>query len=86
MPAPKRHTTPYDNVLDTIGWTPLIRLNRVTAGMRTPVTLIGAAYALKRAQSVCWRTKQELRKPFLKFALSGAIWNTVVILRHWLNR
>ena len=37
MPAPKRHTTPYDNVLDTIGWTPLIRLNRVTAGMRTPV-------------------------------------------------
>ena len=37
MPAPKRHTQPYDNVLETIGWTPLIRLNRVTAGVRTPV-------------------------------------------------
>jgi cystathionine beta-synthase len=31
------HERPYDNVLDTIGWTPLIRLNRVTAGIRTPV-------------------------------------------------
>ena len=30
-------TPPYDNVLDTIGWTPLIRLNRVTRGIRTPV-------------------------------------------------
>src|ERR1700712_371133 len=27
----------YDRVLETIGWTPLIRLNRVTRGMRTPV-------------------------------------------------
>ncbi|HEX6036929.1 PLP-dependent cysteine synthase family protein, partial [Longimicrobium sp.] len=32
-----RHTRPYDNVLGTIGWTPLIRLNRVTEGIRTPV-------------------------------------------------
>jgi cystathionine beta-synthase len=32
-----RHETPYDNVLQTIGWTPLIRLHRVTAGIRTPV-------------------------------------------------
>jgi cystathionine beta-synthase len=31
------HLTPYDNVLDTIGWTPLIRLARVGAGVRTPV-------------------------------------------------
>ena len=31
------HRTPYDNVLDTIGWTPLIRLGRVGAGVRTPV-------------------------------------------------
>jgi cystathionine beta-synthase len=31
------HRTPYDSVLDTIGWTPLIRLNRVTRGMATPV-------------------------------------------------
>lgn len=32
-----RHTRPYDTVLGTIGWTPLIRLNRVTEGIRTPV-------------------------------------------------
>jgi cystathionine beta-synthase len=32
-----RNTTPYDSVLDTIGWTPLIRLTRVTRGIRTPV-------------------------------------------------
>ena len=36
MPLP-HHTEPYANVLETIGWTPLIRLNRVTRGMRTPV-------------------------------------------------
>jgi cystathionine beta-synthase len=32
-----RNRKPYDNILETIGWTPLIRLNRVTRGMRTPV-------------------------------------------------
>jgi cystathionine beta-synthase len=32
-----RNRTPYDNVLETIGWTPMIRLNRVTRGIRTPV-------------------------------------------------
>jgi len=31
------HTRPYASVLDVIGWTPLIRLNRVTRGVRTPV-------------------------------------------------
>ncbi len=31
------HTKPYDNVLETIGWTPLIRLRAVTQGIRTPV-------------------------------------------------
>jgi cystathionine beta-synthase len=31
------HTRPYANVLETIGWTPLIRLNAVAAGIRTPV-------------------------------------------------
>ncbi len=35
MTAP--HRTPYDSVLDTSGWTPLIRLGRVGAGVRTPV-------------------------------------------------
>jgi cystathionine beta-synthase len=33
----ERNRRPYDNVLETIGWTPLIRLNRLTRGMRTPV-------------------------------------------------
>jgi cystathionine beta-synthase len=33
----KNHEKPYDSVLDTIGWTPLIRLSRVTRGVRTPV-------------------------------------------------
>ncbi|MFL5582557.1 MAG: pyridoxal-phosphate dependent enzyme [Gemmatimonadaceae bacterium] len=33
----ERNRRPYDNVLETIGWTPLIRLNRVTRGIRTPV-------------------------------------------------
>ncbi|HET9152192.1 MAG TPA: pyridoxal-phosphate dependent enzyme [Gemmatimonadales bacterium] len=31
------HPRPYDSVLDTIGWTPLIRLSRVGGGIRTPV-------------------------------------------------
>ena len=35
--AAPRHERPYGNVLGTIGWTPLIRLNRVTHGIRTPV-------------------------------------------------
>lgn len=32
-----RHRRPYANVLETIAWTPLIRLTRVTQGIRTPV-------------------------------------------------
>jgi cystathionine beta-synthase len=32
-----RNEQPYDSVLETIGWTPLIRLHRVTRGIRTPV-------------------------------------------------
>jgi cystathionine beta-synthase len=35
MTAP--HLTPYDSVLATVGWTPLIRLARIGAGVRTPV-------------------------------------------------
>jgi cystathionine beta-synthase len=35
--AQLRHRVPYDSVLQTIGWTPLIRLSRVTRGIRTPV-------------------------------------------------
>ncbi|HEY0930115.1 MAG TPA: pyridoxal-phosphate dependent enzyme [Gemmatimonas sp.] len=36
-----RHRLPYDNVLATIGWTPLIHLARVAKGIRTP--LLGKA-------------------------------------------
>ena len=31
------HLKPYDSVLGTIGWTPLIRLGRIGAGIRTPI-------------------------------------------------
>ena len=31
------HLTPYDSVLGTIGWTPMIRLGRIGAGIRTPI-------------------------------------------------
>src|ERR671938_2023917 len=33
----ERNRRPYNDVRDLIGWTPLIRLNRVTRGIRTPV-------------------------------------------------
>lgn len=33
----ERNRRPYASVMDTIGWTPLIRLNSVTRGIRTPV-------------------------------------------------
>jgi cystathionine beta-synthase len=32
-----QHLVPYESALDTIGWTPLIRLARVGAGLHTPV-------------------------------------------------
>ncbi len=32
-----RNLKPYDDVRELIGWTPLIRLNKVTRGIRTPV-------------------------------------------------
>ena len=31
------HLRPYDSVLETIGWTPLIRLGRIGAGLQTPI-------------------------------------------------
>jgi cystathionine beta-synthase len=37
MSGPPRNARAYDSVLDTIGWTPLIRLNSVIDGARTPV-------------------------------------------------
>jgi cystathionine beta-synthase len=35
--AEARNRRPYDSILDTVGWTPLIRLNKVARGVRTPV-------------------------------------------------
>lgn len=32
-----RHRRPYRDVMELVGWTPLVRLNRVTGGVRTPV-------------------------------------------------
>jgi len=37
MTTADRNRRPYESVIDTIGWTPLIRLNAVTRGIRTPV-------------------------------------------------
>ena len=31
-----RHRRPYGSVLETIGWTPMIRLSRIARGIRTP--------------------------------------------------
>jgi cystathionine beta-synthase len=36
-PTQLRHRAPYDSVLDTIGWTPLIRLRRLGRTTRTPL-------------------------------------------------
>lgn len=35
--APRPHMRPYDSVLEVIGWTPLIRLNRVVGRTATPL-------------------------------------------------
>ncbi len=32
-----RNATPCDSILDTIGWTPMIRLSRIGAGVQTPI-------------------------------------------------
>jgi cystathionine beta-synthase len=32
-----QHLRPYDSVLDTVGWTPLIRLARIGSGLKTPI-------------------------------------------------
>src|SRR5215210_5106637 len=41
--SPPQHLEPYGSVLDTVGWTPLIRLGRLGSGVRTPI-LAKAAY------------------------------------------
>jgi cystathionine beta-synthase len=37
MTASPPHRTPYESVLGTIGWTPMIRLARIGGGIRTPI-------------------------------------------------
>jgi cystathionine beta-synthase len=44
MTAPPRDLKVYDSVLETIGWTPLIRLTRVTRGIVTPVWVKAETY------------------------------------------
>lgn len=33
------HRQPYESVLDTIGWTPMVRIGRLAEGIRTPIYL-----------------------------------------------
>src|SRR6185312_14014093 len=44
MPETKRDLRVYESVLDTMGWTPLIHLTRVTRGIRTPVWVKAEIY------------------------------------------
>lgn len=37
MTSRPQHLEPYDSVVETIGWTPLIRLSRISKGLRTPI-------------------------------------------------
>jgi cystathionine beta-synthase len=41
LSPPPAHARPYASVLETIGWTPLVQLGRIGAGIRTP--LLGKA-------------------------------------------
>ncbi|HEX9204127.1 MAG TPA: cysteine synthase family protein, partial [Vicinamibacteria bacterium] len=49
MPGP-RNPEPFENILDAIGWTPLVRLHRIARGIRTP--LYGKAENLNPGGSV----------------------------------
>jgi cystathionine beta-synthase len=33
----KRNLEPYDNIVEVVGWTPLVRLRRIGRGLRTPI-------------------------------------------------
>ncbi len=49
-PGGARHRQPYENALDLVGWTPLVRLRRIAEGTRTP--LYGKAEFMNPAGSV----------------------------------
>ena len=44
MPAPRNDLKVYNSVVETIGWTPLIRLSHVTQGIKTPVWIKAETY------------------------------------------
>ena len=46
----ERNRKPYDSILETIGWTPMVRLSRMGRGLRTPV--LGKAENLNPGGSV----------------------------------
>jgi cystathionine beta-synthase len=46
----KRHLEPYDNIVEVVGWTPLVRLRRIGRGLRTPI--LGKAENLNPGGSV----------------------------------
>jgi cystathionine beta-synthase len=46
----KRNLEPYDNIVEVVGWTPLVRLRRIARGIRTP--LYGKAENLNPGGSV----------------------------------
>ena len=46
----KRNLEPYDNIVEVVGWTPLVRLKRIARGIRTP--LYGKAENLNPGGSV----------------------------------
>jgi len=57
-----RNASPYDDVLELIGWTPLIRLNKVTRGIRTPV------YAKAEFFNPCGSIKDRIGGPIIEQA------------------
>jgi cystathionine beta-synthase len=46
----KRNLEPYDDIVEVVGWTPLVRLRRIARGIRTP--LLGKAENLNPGGSV----------------------------------
>jgi len=44
-----QHLEPYGSVIETIGWTPLIRLSRVGSGFRSPIGGLTESALMTRA-------------------------------------
>jgi len=52
MAHAERDLRVYDSVLETMGWTPLIRLTRVTRGILTPVWAKAEIFNRRGAQGL----------------------------------